>query len=79
MSFGELFDTDEERAYWFSAIARFSEAVSFSVVISGNPLYALVTLALGSASREIAGFYKLKIVPKTNENNPTPPNGGDPK
>lgn len=63
MSIKEIFDTDEERAYWFSALARLADAVSVSVIITGDPIYALITIAIGTVGREVAGFYKLKIDP----------------
>lgn len=61
MSLKNLFDTDEERAYWFSALARLADAVSVSVIITGNPIYALITIAIGTVGREVAGFYKLQL------------------
>jgi hypothetical protein len=61
MSLKNLFDTDEERAYWFSALARFCDAVSVSVIITGNEYFALITIAIGTIGREVAGFYKLQI------------------
>ena len=67
MSLKNLFDTDEERAYWFSALARLADAVSVSVIITGNPIYALITIAIGTIGREVAGFYKLAIDPKKEE------------
>ncbi len=71
MSLKNLFDTDEERAYWFSALARLSDAVSVSVIITGDPFYALITIAIGTVGREVAGFYKLQIDPKKNNQPPT--------
>jgi len=67
MSLKQLFDTDEEIAYWFSALARLSDAVSVSVIVTGNPIYALITIGVGTIGREVAGFYKLKIDPKKDE------------
>jgi len=60
----DLFDTNEEMAYWFSALARLCDAVSISIVISANPVYALITIVLGTIGREVSGFYKLQIPPK---------------
>lgn len=64
MSLRGLFDTDEERAYWFSALARLCDAVSISIVISADPIYALITIILGTIGREVSGYYKLQITPK---------------
>lgn len=64
MSIKQLFDTPEEMAYWFSALARASDAISASVIIMGNPLYALISLGLGIVGREVSGYYKLQITPK---------------
>ena len=63
MSLKNLFDTDEERAYWFSALARLCDAVSISIVISADPIYALITIILGTIGREVSGYYKLQIPP----------------
>ena len=64
MSIKQLFDTPEEMAYWFSALARASDAVSASIIITGNPTYALISLAAGIVGREVSGYYKLQIQPK---------------
>jgi hypothetical protein len=64
MSFKQLFDTQEKMAYWFSALARLSDAVSVSMVISGNPWYSLISIATGVIGREVSGYYKLQIEPK---------------
>lgn len=64
MSLKELFDTNEEKAYWASAIARIADGISVSVIITGNPIYALITILIGTIGREFAGYYKLQIPPK---------------
>lgn len=70
MSLKDLFDTKEELAYWFSALARLADAVSVSVIITGNPIYALITIGIGTIGREVAGFYKLQIEPRKEETKP---------
>lgn len=70
MSLKQLFDTDEEKAYWFSAISRLCAAISVSVIVSGNGLFALITIGIGAASSEIAGYYKLQMSPKKDEPKP---------
>lgn len=70
MSIKQLFDTDEEIAYWFSALARLADAVSVSAIVTGNPIYALISIVVGTIGREVAGFYKLKIDPKKDELKP---------
>ena len=63
MSLKQLFDTPEEIAYWFSALARLADALSVSIIVSGNEYFALITIAIGTIGREVAGFYKLQIPP----------------
>lgn len=64
MSISQLFDTDEERAYWFGALADLSDAVSVSVIVTNNPLWALLTISTGVVGRKVSGYYKLKVTPK---------------
>ena len=64
MSLKNLFDTDEEKAYWFSALARLCDAISISIVISADPIYALITIILGTIGREVSGYYKLQMTPR---------------
>lgn len=64
MSIKQLFDTPEELAYWFSALARASDAVSVSAIVTANPNYALISIAFGIIGREVSGYYKLQIQPK---------------
>lgn len=68
MSIKKLFDTDEEMAYWFSALARASDAISVSAIISAHASYALMSIAAGVIGREVSGYYKLKMSPKGKEN-----------
>jgi len=60
----KAFNTIEKRAYWASALARLSDAISVSAIVSGNPWYALATIATGTIGRELSGFYKLQMEPK---------------
>ena len=64
MSLKQLFDTDEERAYWFGALSRVCAVLCATTIVSGNGAFALITLAIGTASSEISGYYKLQITPK---------------
>lgn len=64
MSLKQLFDTPEECAYWFSALARLSDAISVSTIVSGNGYFALISIATGVIGREVAGYYKLQIMPR---------------
>ena len=70
MSIRQLFDTPEEKAYWFSALARASDAVSVSAIVSGNSWYALISILFGIIGREVSGYYKLKLDPNKEEPNP---------
>jgi hypothetical protein len=64
MSIKDLFDTNEEMAYWFSALARASDALSVASIVSANPYLALITIATGIIGREVSGYYKLRIEPR---------------
>lgn len=64
MTINQLATKEERMAYWFSALARFSDTISVATIISGNPWYALITLATGSLGREVSAYYKLRITPK---------------
>ncbi len=56
--------TLEKKAYLASAIARLADAASATVIITGNPFWALLTILIGTVGRELAGYYKLQILPK---------------
>lgn len=73
MSFKELFDTNEEKAYWFSALARVGTLASGTIIVTANPYYALLTLVLTALSSEISGYYKLQIQPKNGKSDDTIP------
>ncbi len=64
MSINELSTKEEKLAYWFSALARFSDTISVAVIITSSPFYALITLATGALGREVSGYYKLRMTPK---------------
>ncbi len=66
MSIKQFFDTNKERAYWFSALARLCDAISVTVIVTGNPIYSLITILLGTIGREVSGFFKLEDDEKKN-------------
>lgn len=53
-------DTPKEWAFIAAAVARVCDAVGATVIITGNPYYALATIGVGAAFREIAAYFKLE-------------------
>ena len=63
-------DSPKEISFFGSSIVRLSSAISGGLIMSGHPLYALLTVGLAWLGHEIQEYFKLHEPPENKEPQP---------